>query len=108
MECLPMETPVEATGRRSFAAKLSVPALALMLGSAIAGEPGAYQDPSASTQAEVAVLFKTTEECLDRLVARLGECHPYDTPAIVGWLCNAAHPDTKQWLGATLGSKTSG
>lgn len=61
-----------------------------------------------STQSEVAVLFKTTEECLNRLVARLGECHPYDTPAIVGWLCNAAHPDTKQWLGVTLGSTTSG
>lgn len=47
---------------------------------------------------EVAVLFKTTAQCLDSLVARLGQCHPYDTPAIIGWECDAAHPETLQWL----------
>ena len=53
---------------------------------------------------EVAVLFKTTEAKLDRLVRRLGECHPYDTPAIVGWRCDAAHEATLQWLGETTGT----
>ena len=47
---------------------------------------------------EAAVLFKTTAERLDALIARLGECHPYDTPAIVGWRCDAAHPSTILWL----------
>lgn len=51
-----------------------------------------------STGEEVGVLFKTTPACLEALVARLGECHPYDTPAIIGWQSDAAHPQTLQWL----------
>ncbi|MGB3470636.1 MAG: divalent-cation tolerance protein CutA [Erythrobacter sp.] len=47
---------------------------------------------------EVAVLFKTTQECLDLAVSRLGALHPYKTPAIVGTACEAAHPDTLGWL----------
>lgn len=53
---------------------------------------------------EVAVLFKTTTGRLDALVRRLGEAHPYDTPAIVGWRCDAAHGATLQWLGETIGT----
>ena len=52
---------------------------------------------------EVAVLLKTTCDKLDVLVQCLGESHPYDTPAIVGWRCDAAHPLTLQWLGETIG-----
>lgn len=52
---------------------------------------------------EVAVLFKTTDAGLDRLIERLGECHPYDTPAIIGWRCDAAHPQTLNWLGEIVG-----
>lgn len=55
---------------------------------------------------EVAVLFKTNADRLDAMIARLGELHPYDTPAILGWLCDAAHPSTLAWLGA-LGSERS-
>lgn len=55
-----------------------------------------------STSDEVAVLFKTTADRLDGLVIRLGECHPYDTPAVVGWRCDAAHPETLEWLGGSL------
>lgn len=51
---------------------------------------------------EVAVLFKTTERLLNRLVDRLGELHPYDTPAILGWHCDSAHPATLAWLESTL------
>lgn len=51
---------------------------------------------------ECAVLFKTTAGRLDGLVARLGECHPYDTPAIVAWRCDLAHPVTLSWLGDVL------
>jgi periplasmic divalent cation tolerance protein len=47
---------------------------------------------------EVGVLFKTNAAVLDRAIARLGELHPYDEPAILGWRCDAAAPDTAAWL----------
>lgn len=52
---------------------------------------------------EVAVLFKTTAAKLDALVARLGVIHPYDTPAVLGWRCDASHPATQAWLASMLG-----
>lgn len=56
-----------------------------------------------SSADEVAALFKTRSDQMEPLIARLGDCHPYDTPAIVGWTCEMAHPLTLQWLGETLG-----
>ena len=50
---------------------------------------------------EVGVLFKTTAERLEDLVERLGEIHPYDTPAIMGWLVDETHPATIAWLSGT-------
>jgi periplasmic divalent cation tolerance protein len=47
---------------------------------------------------EVGVLFKTTVARLDDVVERLGELHPYDTPAIIGWHANAVHLATLGWL----------
>lgn len=60
------------------------------------------------TAKEVAVLFKTTTEAIDPAVKRLGALHPYATPAIVATVCDAAYPDTLEWLisqtqGATHG-----
>lgn len=54
-----------------------------------------------ASDCEVAVLFKTTAPLLPDCVARLGSLHPYDTPAIVGWRCDAAHPATLAWLAAS-------
>lgn len=51
---------------------------------------------------EVAVLFKTTSALLPQATARLEELHPYDSPAICGWHCDAAGEATRHWL-ATLG-----
>lgn len=51
-----------------------------------------------SSAAECAVLFKTTAERLASVVDRLGALHPYDTPAIIGWRCDAAHPETLRWM----------
>lgn len=51
---------------------------------------------------EVGVLFKTTAQALDALVERLGALHPYDTPAILGWRCDGAHPATLAWLDAAI------
>lgn len=54
-----------------------------------------------ASSTETAVLFKTTAGLLDICVAQLGLLHPYDTPAIIGWRCDAAHPATLAWLAAS-------
>jgi len=54
-----------------------------------------------TSAAETAVLFKTTTQLLTTVVERLGSLHPYDTPAILAWSCDAAHPATLAWLAAT-------
>jgi periplasmic divalent cation tolerance protein len=51
-------------------------------------------DGARAVGSEVAVLFKTTSERLEDVVERLGELHPYDTPAIIGWHADSAHPAT--------------
>ncbi|WP_144097116.1 divalent-cation tolerance protein CutA [Croceicoccus sediminis] len=47
---------------------------------------------------EVGALFKTRADLLHRAVARLEELHPYDTPAVSGWTCQAAGGETLAWL----------
>jgi len=37
---------------------------------------------------------------LEQAIERLGALHPYDTPAIAGWCCDATHPATEGWLGS--------
>lgn len=49
---------------------------------------------------ETGVLLKTNSAKLDEAIARLAELHPYEEPAILGWLCDAAAPGTANWLGA--------
>lgn len=49
---------------------------------------------------ECGVLFKTTAAMLDRAIARLEQLHPYDTPAIMGWQCDAVPDATRKWLSA--------
>ena len=52
---------------------------------------------------EVGVLFKTNAARLEQVTTRLGELHPYDEPAILGWRCDAAAPATVAWLAALGG-----
>ena len=59
-------------------------------------------DGARATGSEIAVLFKTTPERLDDVVERLGELHPYDTPAIIGWQADTAHPATFAWLAGSV------
>ena len=59
-------------------------------------------DGARATGSEVGVLFKTTAERLDDMVERLGELHPYDTPAIIGWHADAVHPATFAWLAGSV------
>jgi periplasmic divalent cation tolerance protein len=56
----------------------------------------------ANAEAETAMLLKTSATLLEKATARLGECHPYDTPAVIGWVCDTAHPETLNWLGGVL------
>ncbi|MDE1918022.1 MAG: divalent-cation tolerance protein CutA [Sphingomonadales bacterium] len=49
---------------------------------------------------EMGVLMKTNAALLDGAIARLGALHPYETPAILGWHCDAGAPATRDWLGA--------
>ena len=58
-------------------------------------------DGARASGQEVGVLFKTLAAHLPSLVSRLGIIHPYDTPAIIGWRCDAAHPASLAWLAAS-------
>jgi periplasmic divalent cation tolerance protein len=49
---------------------------------------------------EIGVLFKTDLQLLKRAVARIEALHPYETPAVLGWKCDAAGAETAAWLGA--------
>ena len=53
--------------------------------------------------AEVAALLKTDAALLERAVVRLESLHPYDTPAILGWRCDAAGKSTRDWLAGLNG-----
>lgn len=47
---------------------------------------------------EVGALFKTDARLLERATARLAELHPYQTPAICGWVADSAPQETRSWL----------
>ena len=46
---------------------------------------------------EVGVLFKTHPSRLTAAIARIEALHPYDTPAVTGWSCEAGIA-TAAWL----------
>lgn len=52
---------------------------------------------------ECAVLFKTDASLLEHACARLAELHPYDTPAVSGWLADATAAATDRWLAELAG-----
>lgn len=51
------------------------------------------------TAREAGALMKTTVAKLDHAIARVAELHSYETPAVVGWRCDGAAPETLSWLG---------
>ncbi len=59
-------------------------------------------DGKRGSEREIGALFKTHARLLDRMIERLGELHPYETPAIIGWICDSAHPSTKTWIGGLI------
>lgn len=54
---------------------------------------------------EIGVLFKTDAARLQLAVARIEQLHPYDTPAVLGWNCDAAGGATAAWLGGLKAPK---
>ena len=62
-------------------------------------------DGERGESSEMGVLFKTDASLLDEAVARLEALHPYETPAVLGWKCDAVGPATSAWLGS-LGPRT--
>lgn len=55
--------------------------------------------------AETGVLLKTNAELLPRAIERLEELHPYDAPAISGWVTDQAGKAMQDWLGNLSGHK---
>jgi periplasmic divalent cation tolerance protein len=50
------------------------------------------------TAEEYALMCKTRADLLEAACAFLASAHPYDTPAVAGWLCDTAPEATKLWL----------
>lgn len=59
-----------------------------------------------ASEGEVGVLFKTTVSGLQSAIDRIAELHPYDTPAVAGWVAGAAPEATLEWLGNSIVSKS--
>ena len=52
--------------------------------------------------AEVPVLFKTSADRRDALMARIAQLHDYDVPAILALPVDAAHPPFAAWVAEQL------
>ena len=51
---------------------------------------------------EVPAVLKTDDALLPRAIERLEDLHPYETPAILGWRCDAVGEATQLWLGTLV------
>ncbi len=54
---------------------------------------------------EVVVLFKTSQLRVEGLIARVGELHSYDIPAILVCPINSGNPEFLSWITAQTVSK---
>ncbi|MGB7419819.1 MAG: divalent-cation tolerance protein CutA [Erythrobacter sp.] len=64
-------------------------------------------ESNARTANEVVAVLKTRAAMLDIVIARLGALHPYETPAILGWRADVAHPATSGWLEEAISGSPS-
>lgn len=53
---------------------------------------------------ECGALFKTRPDLLEAAKTRLEYLHPYDSPAIIGWIADEAGKATLDWLGELKGA----
>ncbi|QSB45110.1 divalent-cation tolerance protein CutA [Tsuneonella flava] len=54
---------------------------------------------------EWGLLAKTDATQLQATVSRIASIHPYTSPAVMGWRCDAAGGATADWLAALGGAK---
>lgn len=57
------------------------------------------------TADETVLLVKTEAGTLQIATDRLAALHPYDMPAITGWVADSAAPQTLDWLAASLSGR---
>jgi periplasmic divalent cation tolerance protein len=57
-------------------------------------------DGAVDTTEEHPVLFKTSADKVDAVIARLEKLHRYKVPAIVAWKAEAAHAPFAEWVKA--------
>ena len=91
----PDQQSAEATSRDLVASRLA--ACANILG----GMRAIYEwDGEVQNEEEVAVLFKTLPSKQEELVKRLGQLHPYEIPAIIGFEASYVEARYRAWLKA--------
>ena len=57
---------------------------------------------SVQSGSEAAALMKTRADRLEAATQRLSELHPYDAPAIAGWIADQTPSVTQSWLEEAL------
>jgi len=55
-------------------------------------------DDKIEENSEVAILFKTTSDRSQALIARIVALHPYEVPAIIGWPAGISHAPFAAWV----------
>lgn len=50
------------------------------------------------------LLLKTRADLFDRVAGRIREIHPYETPAITGWIPDRVSDDYAAWIAAETAS----
>lgn len=55
---------------------------------------------------EVAVIFKTTEQAADALMARIAALHSYDVPCVVTWPIDKILGSYADWVGQSVANRT--
>src|SRR5688572_31905489 len=51
--------------------------------------------------AEVLIVFKTTQETVQRLAERVKELHPYEVPEVIALPVTAGSPEYLRWVAAS-------
>ena len=47
---------------------------------------------------EVAMIAKTREELVDRVIERVKQLHSYEVPCVVSWSIEKGNPDYLEWI----------
>ena len=56
-------------------------------------------------ETEVGLIAKSTQEMVERLIARVKEMHSYSCPCVVSWPVGGGNPEYLQWIGHEVGPR---